>query len=128
MAKNGRPSSSNPASWTWAIPDVLEPAQDLSFMVKPLDELRCDHPGPDHLERDGAARVILFGLVDRAHAPFPVTAEDAIAADLNGQPRLSPSAAESMIPQVLAPGRRIHRAFQEAVVVRIGTQGGGISQ
>jgi hypothetical protein len=47
-----------------------------------------DEAGSDHLESDGATRVVLFGLVDSAHAPFALAAEDSIAADELGKPRL----------------------------------------
>ncbi len=74
-------------------PGMLEPGQDLSFVSETLDELGGNKLGAHHLERDRPARVILLGLVHRAHAPFGVPAENAIAADVRGdRARASPAA------------------------------------
>ena len=60
-------------------PGMLEPGEDLGFVAEAFHERGCDQSGADHLQRDGAAGIVLFGFVDGAHAPFAVAAENAIA-------------------------------------------------
>ncbi len=69
-------------------PSMPEPAQDLGFVAEAADEFGRNEAGADHLEGNGAARVVLFGLVNGAHATFAVLAEDAIAARYERQPTL----------------------------------------
>src|SRR5262249_48122188 len=50
---------------------VVQAAEDLCLAGEALQQGVGGEPGTDHLEGDGAARVVLLGLVDGTHAPLP---------------------------------------------------------
>ena len=57
---------------------MVQPAQDLRFVAEALEKCGRGEAGADHLEGDGAARVVLLGLVDGAHAPFAKQSNETI--------------------------------------------------
>ncbi len=60
---------------------VLQSTENLRLVMEPLGVLGRDEPRTNHLECDGAARVILFGLIHHAHAAFAANSQDAIATE-----------------------------------------------
>src|SRR5262249_55215852 len=58
---------------------MLQTTEGLRFLLEAAQEFGVGQPGLEDLERNGAPRMILFRLVDRAHAPFADDADDAIA-------------------------------------------------
>jgi hypothetical protein len=52
-----------------------------------LEQRRRNQSGPDHLQGDGTARIVLLRLVDRPHASLAQQTQDAIAADPRRQRR-----------------------------------------
>ena len=70
---------------------MLQPAERLRFLLEPAQQFRAGKPGLDDFQRDGAAGLVLFRLVDGAHAAFADQAQDAIAPDrLRQRPELLP--------------------------------------
>ena len=66
---------------------MLQPAERLRFLREAAQQLGAGESRLDDLERDRAARLILLGLVDGAHAAFADQANDAVAADRGRQRR-----------------------------------------
>jgi hypothetical protein len=56
-------------------------------MGEALEQRWREQAGPDHLQGDGTARVVLLRLVDRPHASLAQQAQDAVAADPRRQRR-----------------------------------------
>ncbi len=67
---------------------MLQPRQDFCFVSEAAEQLGCCASRANHLESNGAARVVLFGLVNGPHATFAVSPQDAVAADESRQPGL----------------------------------------
>ncbi len=63
---------------------MLQPPENLGLVIEPLGVLERDEARTDDLECDGAARVILLGLVDDAHAAFAADSQNAVAAERRG--------------------------------------------
>src|SRR5262245_46040219 len=59
----------------------MEPAKDMRFLSKALEQRRRGQHGPKDLEGDRAARVVLLRLVHRAHAPLAEHTHDPVAGD-----------------------------------------------
>ena len=72
---------------------VVQPAEDLGLVGEALEQRGRGEAGADDLEGDGAARVVLLGLVDGAHAALAEQAQDAVAADARRQRRARAAAA-----------------------------------
>ena len=65
---------------------VVQPALELRLLGEALQERRRQEARADDLKGDRAARVVLLGLVDDAHAAFAQAAQDAVGADPGGEP------------------------------------------
>jgi hypothetical protein len=76
---------------------MMEQGQDLCFVVEALDQFGRDEFGTDHLEGDGAARVVLFSLVRRCpcHPRRGAGGRDNGRCEAAGQARLSATATKN---------------------------------
>ena len=99
-------------------PGVLESAQDLGFVTEATEELGREQAGADHLEGDGAPRVVLFGLVHGTHATFAVPAKDAIAADMSRQGQAPCSGGGNADSGGAASGARTSGLFRKVSSLR----------
>ena len=80
---------------------VVQPAQDLRLLGEALQQGGRDEAGADHLQGDGAARVVLLRLVDGPHAALAEQAHNAVVADalratLGGRAAVSDSRARGL--------------------------------
>ena len=66
---------------------MAQPTEDLRLAGEALQQEVRGEAGPEDLEGDGAARVVLLGLVDGPHAALAEQAHDAVAADPRRQRR-----------------------------------------
>src|SRR5262245_7585628 len=63
-------------------PRMFESRQRLNFTPKQFDLILIHEPSAaNDLQRNGATRVLLLGLVDNTHAAFAELAEDSIIAN-----------------------------------------------
>ena len=60
---------------------MLQPAKRLRLLLEPAQHLGAGPGGLNHLERDSAPRLVLLGLVDRAHPALAQQAHDAVTPD-----------------------------------------------
>ena len=60
---------------------VVQSAEDLRLAGEALEQGRAGESGAEELEGDGATRVVLLRLVDRAHAAFAQHSHHAVAGD-----------------------------------------------
>ncbi len=63
---------------------VLQAPQHVRFVLEAREHLGRRHAGVDHLERHRAARAVLLGLVDDAHAALAELGEDPVLPDAVG--------------------------------------------
>ena len=74
---------------------VLESTKRQRFLFEAAKQLTADKAGFDHLQGDGAARLLLFRLEHGSHAAFTENSDDAIVTQCRGAPGGSPASARS---------------------------------
>jgi hypothetical protein len=66
---------------------MVQPAQRLRLLFEAAQQFRAGPGCPNDLEGDVASRLVLLGLVHRAHSTFAQQANDAITTDARRQRR-----------------------------------------
>ena len=92
---------------------MLQPAERLRLALEAAQELRVGQAWLDDFQRDDPARVILFRLVDRAHASFADQAQHPVTPDGRRQPsrRRGGGARRTGRDPRRLPHRRVEDAF-----------------
>ncbi len=68
---------------------MVQPCQRVGLLRETPQQARAGPGAFDHFERNDAAGLILFSLVDRAHAAFAEQAKDAVVADASRDRRIA---------------------------------------
>ena len=59
----------------------MEEAKQVRLLLKSAERVSGGPARPNHLQRNGTPRVVLFAFVDRSHAAFANPAKDAVMPD-----------------------------------------------